>query len=331
MDQNKQLCKAAKLRHVGNKPDLIKRLLEEPQTEKYACEMKYIGTNVEQIKAMCREKNLQVTGTKFDLVLRILHCDNDSTPEGMTLKRAATDVVTTTNAAGEVVQKHVPKKRKKAAPSASKVYTRVQKKIEAVNQKKYQSHWGSKCHSTDVYDLVGSILYNDIERSEEDYLKKDPRFALGIAEAACTSLIDNFDTMCRPGYDDAGGWSTIDDSLSTIVKAAKPILSAEEREETAEWIEAMYNTANAYSLCDGTDILSTVESLRGTDDGKKSEETEVEVDDRKPAAVASTVAAAVGALPQKKAEEATVNNDSNVVKENFVNSDSIDAVEPSRE
>ena len=120
------------------------RLLEEPQTSIYAHEGKYIGLNVEQIKGKCRERNLQVSGNKFELVLRILHCDNDSTPEGQTLKRAATDVVTTTDAAtGKVVEKHVPKKRKKAAPSASRIYSRVQKKIEAVTQKKYQSHVSS--------------------------------------------------------------------------------------------------------------------------------------------------------------------------------------------
>eukprot|EP00956_Cyclotella_meneghiniana_P000593 scaffold642_cov75-Cyclotella_meneghiniana.AAC.11 len=169
------------------------------------------------LKGMCRERNLQVTGAKYDLVLRILHCDNDSTPEGATLKRAATDVVSTVDAvSGEVVEKRVPKKRKKAAPSASRIYTRVEKKIEAVKQKKYQSHWGSKTHSTEVYDLVATILSNDVVRSEEDYLNEDPRFALSLAEAACTSLSDNFHIMQRPGYDDDGGWSIIDSELKTI-------------------------------------------------------------------------------------------------------------------
>ena len=137
--QNKELCKAAKLRHGGSKKELIDRLLAEPQTSKYGPEGHHIGINVEMLKGMCRERNLQVTGAKYDLVLRILHCDNDSTPEGATLKRAATDVVSTVDAvSGEVVEKRVPKKRQKAAPSASRIYTRVEKKIEAVKQKKYQ-------------------------------------------------------------------------------------------------------------------------------------------------------------------------------------------------
>lgn len=137
--QNKDLCKAAKLRHGGSKKELIDRLMEDPQTSKFGHEGKYIGINVEMLKGMCRDRNLQVTGTKYDLVLRILHCDNSSTPAGATLKRAATDVVSTVDAvSGEVVEKRVPKKRKKSAPSATKIYTRVEKKIEAVKQKKYQ-------------------------------------------------------------------------------------------------------------------------------------------------------------------------------------------------
>ncbi|KAL7525649.1 hypothetical protein ACHAXR_001097 [Thalassiosira sp. AJA248-18] len=273
VDQNKQLCKATKLRHVGNKTELIDRLLEDEQTSKFAPEGKYISVNVDSIKSMCRERNLQVSGTKFDLVLRVLHCDNGTTPEGMKLKRAATDVITTVDAAtGKKVEKHVPKKRKKAGPSASKVYTRVQKKIESVRQKKYQSHWGSKTHSSDVYDLMSTILLCDIVASDENYLTKDPRFALEIAKAVCTSLTDNFHTMQRPGYDDCGGWSTIDRSLRTIAEAAKPILSDEEKESAAEWIEAMYNETEPYGLMMDTDIMDTVEFFRSNDDGNKSEE-----------------------------------------------------------
>ena len=254
------------------------RLLEDPQTSKFASEEKYCGINVESLKAMCRERNLQVTGVKFDLVLRILHCDNNSTPEGATLKRAATDVITTVDSQGQVVAKHVPKKRKKSAPSASKIYTRVDKKIESVKQKKYQSHYGSKTHSPEVYDLVASILRNDIIKSEESYLTKDPRFALTIAESACTSLTENFYKIQRPGYDDFGSWSMIDDSLRRIVEAAMPILSAEEKESTAEWIEGLHHVGDDYGLTMYTDLLKTAEYVRGVDAASAEE------DNRKPAA-----------------------------------------------
>lgn len=275
VDQNKQLCKAAKLRHIGKKQDLIDRLLDKEQTSKFAPEGSYFSLNVDAIKSMCRERNLQVSGTKFDLVLRVLHSDNGTTPEGMTLKRAATNVITSVDSAtGKTIEKHVAKKRKKAALSASRVYTRVQKKIESVKQKKYQSHWGSKTHSTDVYDLMSTILHNDVVSSDEDYLTKDPRFALEIAEAVCTSLTNNFHTMQRPGYDDDGGWSTIESSLQTIAEAAKPILSDEEKGAAAEWIEAMYNETEPYGLMMDIDIMETVEFLRSNDDGKKTEEND---------------------------------------------------------
>lgn len=137
LDQNKQLCRAAKLRVGGTKKQLIERLQEEDQTSKFGREG-FLGFNVDGLKQLCRDRNLQVSGAKFDLVLRILHCDNGTTPEGQTLKRAATDVVKTTDAAGRIVEKHVAKKRKKPAPSASKAYDRVMKKINSVTQKKYQ-------------------------------------------------------------------------------------------------------------------------------------------------------------------------------------------------
>jgi len=271
VDQLKQLCKAAKLRHVGKKQELIDHLLDSPITSKYGPEGKYVSLNVDAIKGMCRERNLQVSGSKFDLVLRVLHHDNGTTPEGTTLKRAATDVIKEVNTStGEVTEKHVPKKRKKAAPSAAKVYTRVQKKIESVTQKKYQSHWGSKCHSTDVYDLVATILHNDVVKSDADYLNTDPRFALSIAKAACTSLTDNWNTMSRMGYDDCGGWGTIDRDLRRITKAVEPLLNDEEKEAAAEWIEDLYNAAEPYGLVMDTEIMETVKFLRGQ--GKKDED-----------------------------------------------------------
>ena len=290
------------------------RLLEDPQTSKFASEDKYIGINVESLKEMCRKRNLQVSGVKFDLVLRILHCDNNSTPEGTTLKRAATDVITTVDSTtGKVVEKHVPKKRKKAAPSASKIYTRIDKKIESGKQKKYQSHWGSKTHSPEVYDLVGSILQNDIVRSEEKYLTKDPRFALSIAESACTSLTENFYKIPRPGYDCYGGWDMIADSLREIVEVAVPILSDTEKESTAQWIEDLHNTGEDYGLSHGHGLMTIVESIRGVDAAS------AEADDCKPPAAVPTPApvktGGVGVNNVSPGDESTIPT----VNENVVN------------
>ena len=300
VDQNKQLCKAAKLRHGGNKKELMERLLEDEQTSKFAPEGKYVSLNVDAIKEMCRSRDLQVGGTRFDLVLRILHCDNDTTPAGATLKRAATDVTSTVDpATGEAVETRVPKKRKKAAPNPGRAYDRVQKEIEAVRQKKYQSYWGSKFHSEDVYGLVGGIIHEVLE-SEENYLENDPKFALKMAEAVCTSLVDNFGTMQRPGYDCQGGWSMIDDSLRQIAEAAKPLLSEEEREHFASWVQDLENTGEPYGLNMDHDFVGTIKFLRN-DEPEKSEEADV--DDRKVAAV----------------EKKSATNEGNAVNENIAN------------
>ena len=167
-----------------------------------------------------------------------------------------------------------------------------------------------------MYELVATILHSDVVESEEGYLAKDSRFALSIAEAACTSLTDHFETMSRKGYDDNGGWSSIDSSLRTIIEAAKPNLSAQEREGTAEWIEALYYEAEPYGLTDETDLMRTVEFIRGDDDEQKSDggdDTQAKaVDVFKPAAAADAAAT-------MKLGKETLNN-SNDGKENVVNS-----------
>ena len=60
VDQLKQLCKAAKLRHVGKKQELVDRLLDSPITSKYGPEGKYASLNVDNIKNMCRERTFRL-------------------------------------------------------------------------------------------------------------------------------------------------------------------------------------------------------------------------------------------------------------------------------
>jgi hypothetical protein len=113
-------------------------------------------------------------------------------------------------------------------------------------------------------------------------LTTDPRLAYDIAKAAITSLTDNFHTMQRPGYDDMGDLGTIDSSLRTIAEKVKTILSEEEREEFASWIEGWDNIGEPYGLTMDTQLLETVEFIRGNDGDQKSEE---KLDERKPAAM----------------------------------------------
>ena len=129
-------------------------------------------------------------------------------------------------------------------------------------------------------------------------LTTDPRLAYDIAKAAITSLTDNFHTMQRPGYDDMGDLGTIDSSLRTIAEKVKPILSEEEREEFASWIEEWDNIGEPYGLTMDTKLLETVEFIRGNDVDLKSEE---KVDERKPAAMPTK--ADGGQKPQEEVDE----------------------------
>ena len=83
----------------------------------------------------------------------------------------------------------------------------------------------------------------------------------------------------------------------------------------AKWIEDLHNTADPYGLTMDTNLLQTVEFLRGNDE-QKSEESSSSVeafDDRKPAAVASAVAV------KSSGTEETPAAVGQIVNENVVN------------
>lgn len=137
----KPLCKAAKLPVSGTKPQLANRLMEHAFTANLECE-----------SLPCLKE--KVSGSKYDLMLRILY---DEYKTG-TAKRAATEVVTD-EATGETMQ--VLKKKRKRAATPERLYEKVCKKIEAVQQKKYQSHYGSKNHGCAVYGLMGTLIQEE--------------------------------------------------------------------------------------------------------------------------------------------------------------------------
>ena len=64
--------------------------------------------------------------------------------------------------------------------------------------------------------------------------------------------------------------------MLTIAQAVRPILSEEEREEFAEWVEELDSTGEPYGLTMYTEFSKTVAFIRG--------EEEEEDDERKPAA-----------------------------------------------
>lgn len=243
VDQLKQLCRAAKLTTSGTKKVLVDRLLENETTSEYAEEgggmYKFGGVTVEHLKARCKTRNLIVSGTKFELVLRLVQYDQGSAPEIITkaTKRSAPDD-------GEDGQPK--KKRKPTKPDLDKIYDRVKRKIESVYQKKYQSHYGSKTHSPEVYSCIHSIL--DKEVMKKEFIQTDPLFALSVAKSALTSLTENFETIQRPGYDDYGSICDFSRQLKTIIEAAKPFMNVDVRTDTIGWIQALEDTFEPYCL-----------------------------------------------------------------------------------
>jgi len=286
-DEVKQIAKAANLKISGTKKELIERLLDHEPTNTYAWEGGSIGCTVDYVKGLCRERDLPVSGTKFQLVLRVVQHDHGTAPAPAGAAKRALKPHNAATAGDGNGDKPPPAKkpRKPAAPKPpqpDKIYTAVQKKIEMVHQKKYQSHWGSKTHSCDVYDKVESIMREHCE--EKHWIEKDPKVALTVCRAALTSLTENFGTMQRPGYDDCGSLGMAASILEKAWGAAAPALSKDEKEETAEWVMDLHTTLDSYGHEAFGEIAQKLESDEEEEHEFGSEENE-KLGDTKPSAI----------------------------------------------
>jgi hypothetical protein len=229
----KTLCKAAKLQVSGTKPQLGNRLMEHVYTAKLEFE------SLPCLKEKCRERLLQVSGSKYDLVLRILY---DEYQTG-TAKRAATEVVTD-ETTGETTQ--VLKKKRKTAATPERLYDKVCKRIEAVRQKKFQSNYGSKNHSGEVFGLMGTLIQEEVLDNEE-IITSDPMLALELAKAPFQALYDLWSTMERPGY----GSFEFQYSLRLLEKVLvkiQPHISTEQIEELVCLLESVEACVSGYCI-----------------------------------------------------------------------------------
>jgi len=263
VDELKQICRAAKLPVTGAKKIIIGRLFDNETTEKYSAEGRW-GYTVDTLKEECSKRNLVQSGNKFTIVLRLVQFDNGTAPEAIA---AATKRPAPTNPDGTA------KKSKPSRPKLDKIYERVQKKVLSCDQKKYQSHWGSKTHSPELYSMIEKLI--DKECIEKGYVKSDPLFALEIAKSALVSLNDNFSSINRPGYDDdylTGAFS----SLETILEAAKPLMSKELIGTTITWMEELDAELDSYGLGEGDgkerSLVTAVKILKDDDEKDKDEE-----------------------------------------------------------
>jgi len=285
-DELKQICRAAKLPIKGTKKDIIARLLENDGTSEYAAEGKWIGTTVESLKAKCKERYLVQSGTKLTLVVRIVEHDHSSNPDANSTMLAAAKKRSAPSDNGDgadvdgIVAAKKKRKRAPPRPKPEKIYVKVQKKVESVRQKKYQSHWGSKSHATDVYSFIAHTIFDE-EIENKGFVEKEPLFALQLAKSALTSLSDNWTTMERPGYDE-DYIQCFSSSLEKIIEAciSKNLIDEEMRSEHLEWIEKLDSKLEPFGLgCDYGDgddrfLQHVADILRPRKEGETSMDKE---------------------------------------------------------
>ena len=290
--QCKELCKAVKVKCSGTKKDIIERLLDQEFLVQYAINFKGYMIKIDALKDECRKRMLQVSGNKFDLVLRIVQHEHGT--GGDTLKRAATSIVVDETSG---IEKHVAKKRKPSKPSPSTMYTRIQKKIRSCSQKKYQSHWGSKSHAPDVCSFVQSLL-----ESLDNYTKTDPKLVVDGCYAIVSSFVENFDDFDRPGY-----CEDLDMSVDTVVKYAvddipRNLVSSNDLDKLANIMIEWQNVGSSYGIFDGYDEeFDMKKSANLIRNGRDSEEEKECKECKKPAqAVAVPSAAAIVQAPISK-------------------------------
>ena len=291
--QCKELCKAVKVKCSGTKKDIIERLLDQEFLVQYAINFKGYMIKIDALKDECRKRMLQVSGSKFDLVLRIVQHEHGT--GGDTLKRAATSIVVDETSG---IEKHVAKKRKPSKPSPSTMYTRIQKKIRSCSQKKYQSHWGSKSHAPDVCSFVHSLL-----ESLDNYTKTDPKLVVDGCYAIVSSFVENFDDFDRPGY-----CENLDMSVDTIVKYAvddipRNLVSSNDLDKLANIMIKWQNVGSSYGIFDGYDeefdMKKSANLIRNGRDSEEEEECK-ECKNSAPAVAVPSAAAIVQAPISKK-------------------------------
>ena len=137
-DELKSLCKSAKLRLSGTKPELVARLQENEGTARFGVESKparwsfkaedfnpgTVGVTLDELRSECKDAGISSTVTKFKLVERLVqHANGTGAP-----KRAANVML---NPDGSTAYDEngnaVVKKRKPSTvrPDVNKVLVRV--------------------------------------------------------------------------------------------------------------------------------------------------------------------------------------------------------------
>jgi hypothetical protein len=221
--QLKELCKASKIAVSGTKLDLVTRLMQNPKTVS-------LGQHKAgwELKEECKSRLLIVSGNKYDLLLRILHHDFETG----TAKRAATETIIDDD--GQ--EKEILKKRAKIIFKPNRIYEKVKNLIHAVNQKKYQTQYGSKDHTPDVFMLLRRLFQEHCIDSK--IAETDPLTAFDMVKAAFQAFRDHWRTMERTGYGSSDCQYAME-LAGQIFKIIRPHLSPVKIEEMVTLVEAV--------------------------------------------------------------------------------------------
>ena len=117
--------------------------------------------------------------------------------------------------------------------------------MNAVTQKKYQSHNGSKRHPYDVYNLMKELMKENCFLPDKKNphmvigeVIDDPLLAMELCEGVFRAFDDNFHVMMRTGYDQQD-FREVVDMFGDVLKAAKPQMSQKQMDDVVNLLESI--------------------------------------------------------------------------------------------
>lgn len=239
VSQLKELCRASKVPVSGTKPELCHRLLKDDFASEMALERKGY------LQKLLKDKKLVQSGNKYDLILRLIYNEKGTGA----VKRAATEIIVDDVTGKEM---EVLKKRK-VIPKPSTMYTRIEKKIKASSQKKYNSNYGSKGHVKDVFDMIKNLL--DEYCIQSKIISTDPMLAFEVSKAGFQALYDHWQHMIRPGYGQFESKRAFS-KLEYILDAIRDTLSNEQVEDMVVVLENVDACCRGYGVNESYELDS---------------------------------------------------------------------------
>lgn len=240
--QLKELLRTVRRPLTGARADLIARLLADERAGEYADEARAStayctrdgcvgltasrnGWSIESLKDACRARALSPTGTKFELILRLLRHESGDDAGGAPGRGAS----------------HQPRRRAPTPPptgpaNLDQVHERATRAIETLTHTRFLK-W--------VCALI------DKEAVENPYARAHPVFAAEVAEVACAPIFErSWDSWWMRGWEEYEPFVRgLCARLVQIFRAARGALGADARARHHAWVGELH--ALAYGVDPG--------------------------------------------------------------------------------